>query len=349
LGRDIEVASATLRIRLPYLQAIEDGRFGDLPGATYAIGFVRGYAEYLGLDGNEIVRRFKQEHSDLAGRSELVFPSAVSGGGIPTGALLGFAVIGAAIAYGLWYWYQAREESVAEAVPPLPERLAALIHKPVGAGDDAASAPNEAAKPADQAPAAATGASAPHDDVIPSSDEETAAANRPPAAAPPLAAADGANAPAASPMPAEVLPTKPGKAAKSKAAKAEPPNTGAAPPPAEVAEATAAAPVAAAPPPQVAAGPSSRVLLRADDNCWIKIRDTTGQVVMSRLLHKGDSFSPPNRPGLSLTVGNAGALTILVDGKATPPLGVVGAVRHDLPLDPDRLGGGPAPDSPVGE
>ena len=36
--------------RSEIVQAIEDGRFNALPGPTYATGFVRAYADYLGLD-----------------------------------------------------------------------------------------------------------------------------------------------------------------------------------------------------------------------------------------------------------------------------------------------------------
>ena len=57
LGDDLADVSRMLRIRLPHLQAIEDGRFEDLPGPAYAVGFVRTYAEHLGLDGDEIVLR----------------------------------------------------------------------------------------------------------------------------------------------------------------------------------------------------------------------------------------------------------------------------------------------------
>ena len=80
--------------------------------------------------------------------------------------------------------------------------------------------------------------------------------------------------------------------------------------------------------------------LKADEDCWIEIRDsTTGQVIHSRLLRKGENYSVPNRSGLMLTAGNAGAMTIIVDGKAMPPLGRLGMVRRDIALDPDRLSG----------
>jgi cytoskeleton protein RodZ len=112
-------------------------------------------------------------------------------------------------------------------------------------------------------------------------------------------------------------------------AKAEPPPEPPAAAPAAPAQAVPAAPDL---------GPPSRVVLRATDDCWVEIRDGGGAVVTARLLRKGDAYPVPPRPGLSLTVGNAGALTLLLDGSALPPLGRVGMVRHDVSLDPERLG-----------
>ena len=45
-GETINDIADVLRIRQTYHKAIEDGRFTELPGQTYAIGFVRAYAEY---------------------------------------------------------------------------------------------------------------------------------------------------------------------------------------------------------------------------------------------------------------------------------------------------------------
>ena len=63
-GQDIDAVAMQLRIRNNYLRAIETGRFRDLPGSTYAVGFVRTYAEYLGLDAQEVLRRFREEAAD---------------------------------------------------------------------------------------------------------------------------------------------------------------------------------------------------------------------------------------------------------------------------------------------
>ena len=43
------------RINRTYLQAIEDGRFEELPAPVYARGFVRSYARHLGVDPEEAV------------------------------------------------------------------------------------------------------------------------------------------------------------------------------------------------------------------------------------------------------------------------------------------------------
>ncbi|MBY0509518.1 MAG: helix-turn-helix domain-containing protein, partial [Rhodospirillaceae bacterium] len=74
LGKDLQQIAAILHIRYNYLVAIEDGRYEDLPGQAYAIGFVRAYADHLGLDGDEIVRRYKEDSSGLKTRAVFEFP-----------------------------------------------------------------------------------------------------------------------------------------------------------------------------------------------------------------------------------------------------------------------------------
>ena len=337
-GRDIAVVATTLRIRQPYLQAIEDGRFQDLPGSTYAVGFVRGYAEFLGLDGDEIVRRFKQENSDLAGRAELVFPSATSGGGIPTGALLGLAVAGALIAYGAWYFLQDRNETVAEAVPPLPERLAAMLHKQV---DESPASPAAAPAAPTPAPAAPSSANPVAQDTL---TQQTMASTPPPAPeAQPVPQPQPA-VPQSPPAAVQPQPQpQPQVQASPAAPQAAPAPTG--DNPGATAAASPEAPTAPAAE-KVVWKTSKRVRLKASSDCWIKIRDAEGKVVLSRLLHAGDSFAPPGNAGLTMTVGNAGALVVALDGKDLPALGNEGQVKK-VALDPDKLGG--APDAPAAE
>jgi hypothetical protein len=60
-----EVELAT-KIRVKYIRALEQEEFSVLPGETYVRGFLRTYADYLGLDGqlyvDEYVSRYAPEH-----------------------------------------------------------------------------------------------------------------------------------------------------------------------------------------------------------------------------------------------------------------------------------------------
>ena len=60
LRRHIEFADAEhgTKIRGKYLRALEDERFELLPSHTYIKGFLRSYAEYLGLDGQLYVDEY---------------------------------------------------------------------------------------------------------------------------------------------------------------------------------------------------------------------------------------------------------------------------------------------------
>ena len=56
-----EIEQAT-KIRPKYLRALEDEQFDILPGQTYVKGFLRSYAEYLGLDGQLYVDEYNSRY-----------------------------------------------------------------------------------------------------------------------------------------------------------------------------------------------------------------------------------------------------------------------------------------------
>lgn len=48
----------TTKIRSRYLQAIEEGDLSIMPGIVYARGFIRSYADFLGLDGAKLTAQY---------------------------------------------------------------------------------------------------------------------------------------------------------------------------------------------------------------------------------------------------------------------------------------------------
>jgi cytoskeleton protein RodZ len=59
-GIQLEEASRVTKIGKNYLAAIEEGQFDKLPNAAYIKGFLRLYAGFLSLSGDEVVQRYEQ-------------------------------------------------------------------------------------------------------------------------------------------------------------------------------------------------------------------------------------------------------------------------------------------------
>lgn len=57
----IDQVAKALCIRKAYIKAIEESNFQDLPPVPYGMGFVRSYAQYLGLNVERIVQCYKEE------------------------------------------------------------------------------------------------------------------------------------------------------------------------------------------------------------------------------------------------------------------------------------------------
>jgi cytoskeleton protein RodZ len=123
LGLDLADVAAALRIKPAYLLALEAGHPSELPGAVYAIGFIRAYADYLGLDGGEMLRLFKQQSTLLAAKPDLAFPVLLGERSMPCGGMLLVALILAVCGYGGWFYLSTGEGPRPERVAQIPLEL----------------------------------------------------------------------------------------------------------------------------------------------------------------------------------------------------------------------------------
>jgi len=427
-GQDLRSIAQVLCIRYSYLDAIERASYENLPGPTYAVGFVRTYAEFLGLDGDTIVERFKNEVQGLNGQTKLHFPTPAPEGKMPGGAVFLVAALLFAGAYGVWFYLSNKGETLTNLVAPVPERLQELAASDTaGESAVAAGAAGESAAPAVSSPARqdegepaaqpsgepATLAASAEGAVAPTPSEPAPTASSAADAAPALAdpaealpaeaeiaqdtpSASAASADDAARAAEEEVPAAPsedGPAGSGTAAgeatvltapldAAVPQTTDPAPAPTIVLRqpetpaasqqdglqsgAVPPAPEETTPPgagdqtayaipsapesapassflvnqePQVYGSDNAdaRVVLRANQDAWVQVRDREGTLLLTRVLRVGDSYRVPNQEDLTLLTGNAGGLEILVDGTPLAPLGPVGAVRRNIPLDPDQL------------
>ncbi|HUZ63017.1 MAG TPA: RodZ domain-containing protein [Acetobacteraceae bacterium] len=97
--------------------------------------------------------------------------------------------------------------------------------------------------------------------------------------------------------------------------------------------AAANSPAAATTAATAGAAGANRLALLAIADSWVQVRDETGQVLMSRILHAGDTWAVPDQPNLTFTTGNAGGTELIVDGVSSAPLGSPGAVLRNVPLN----------------
>ena len=88
---------------------------------------------------------------------------------------------------------------------------------------------------------------------------------------------------------------------------------------------------------------TSRITITARNTSWIQLRDIrTNRMILSKVLKKDQSYQIPDRPGLSLMTGNAGALEITVDGEVVPEVGKLGEIRRKILMEVKRLKSGQA-------
>ncbi len=117
LHLSLEDISQKLRIRLIFLQALEEGKIDQLPGIAYASGFLRSYADFLDLNSEELIKRFHCEYQGTEYKQKLLFPAPVPQSGVPAAVfiLAGFLII--AGGYISWYKITDHRKVPAETIP----------------------------------------------------------------------------------------------------------------------------------------------------------------------------------------------------------------------------------------
>jgi cytoskeleton protein RodZ len=297
-GDDLATVSRSLKIRKDHLVAVEEDNFAELPGKTYAIGFVRSYAGYLGLDAAKTVERYKQE---ISGRHDDHLPTDSSlhtedSRRLPYGWRIVAGIVGLALVYGVWHLVSAGPTP--QTVPPPPAlspsrpRIAAVA-KPT---------------PPPPQPATATGNSA-----VPTPTTGTEVA----------------------PTPA---PPKPNSGSLTTGSVAAAPTQGVAKPNSAVPALpkVAVAPSGSGQV-YGSLNQNPRVVLRVRGDVRLTVKGDDGKLYLNRDLKAGESYQVPNITGLSLATSDAGAVDVMVDGRDMGKVGQNQEILGRVALDPSSL------------
>ncbi len=397
-GYEMKDVATALRIRLIYLEALEEGRFDDLPGMTYTVGFLRSYSDYLGLDPDQMITRLKHETASGIAQRDLSFPVPPKEGGKPKPWLILVVLVLAGLAYGGWRVYstegQIATNLVSDVSTTLTEAAGLSDDDQVMvsvASEDGVAADTSISEPASSAGNAvvaevesaemkleetATGAGSELSTATDSlwQEADASAQQAPAAAVETVVNTENANNSAASGAISEVtLESAPqgstslwDSAGENKPAEAagvlEPASSGSGDTSGDttpivsnaqaqdldgaansdqfnVASASPETPTKPAYEPNIYGVENTdfRIAIMAKADSWVQIQGPNNELMLTRILRTGDIYQVPDRTGLIMVTGNAGALELRVDGAIVDALGPVGVVRRNVPLDPEVL------------
>ncbi|MBD2835946.1 helix-turn-helix domain-containing protein [Pseudomonas sp. JM0905a] len=305
------------------LRQLEAGDFEQLPGHTFARGYVRAYAKLLGMDQAVLVAEFDHytgtdaKGSNVHSLGRIEEPVRLSQSVL---RIVSFIILVALGAVGFFWWQEhssRNNEEVASVnmehvevesadgttqIHPLdePEDQAVAEAQEGDAPTPAEVSPETAAQPEQQAAAGAA-------PVVPAG--EAAPAATAPVAPNPVPAIAAPAAPAAQPTapiaPAATAPAVPVVPAAQPAA-----------PVAPTAPAATPAPATEAPAPVVAQQGQGVVRIQFTANCWTQVTDADGKVLVSALKRTGDSVELAGKAPLEVRLGFARGAQISYNGQS---------------------------------
>ncbi|MEC9167638.1 MAG: DUF4115 domain-containing protein [Pseudomonadota bacterium] len=84
------------------------------------------------------------------------------------------------------------------------------------------------------------------------------------------------------------------------------------------------------------AGPG-RIVVEALAPAWVRLRRPDGDVLLSKVMGRGEKFTIPDHPEVLLSTGDAGSVAVFVDGARVADVGGAGQILEDVTLVADRL------------
>ncbi|MBT9258340.1 MAG: DUF4115 domain-containing protein [Clostridiales bacterium] len=128
--RDVQEAT---KIRLRYLEAIEEGQWDVFPGRVYVRGYIRAYAQFLGLPPEPLLEAWDKSHPEeeddgapQRGPEKPLSPSPGAPSPRPSRRPWIWILILALLAAGGWWWMSGerggapRDVAAEEPLPPPP-------------------------------------------------------------------------------------------------------------------------------------------------------------------------------------------------------------------------------------
>lgn len=129
LNLEIEPVAAELRIKPHYLRALENSAYGEMPSVAHGKGFLRTYAQYLGLAAElDHLQELYQRETVGEQTPVLSLPQPLPEGSLPSARMMGGALVAAILLYVIWY--SLHDTATAPVIAPPPPAVATPVVTP---------------------------------------------------------------------------------------------------------------------------------------------------------------------------------------------------------------------------
>ena len=128
--REVKRIADQLCIRSSYLEALENSQYDVFPGQVYAIGFLKTYATYLGLDADALIEQYKKE-TDFLTPKPVIMPIPERSSMMPTVSYILAGLFVIALVWGVWYFASYEQVKKEAVLPPIVEAEAEMTPIPV--------------------------------------------------------------------------------------------------------------------------------------------------------------------------------------------------------------------------
>lgn len=342
----VEIAEMT-RITKSHITALEDNDYSRLPGIAYIPGFIRNYCKVVNIDPQPLIAAYKQTTNPERDKPVYKFPVQALVPKMAGSMVAMFVVVAGLAGYIGWNFLQEDTASTAQ-IASLDDSSLDNVKR----FDQTEAVEPEILDP-EPAPLAAIQQiqpeveNNPSDEIAPANTEisesvEIANAPAETDASAPLASQNSNTADQQGDIQQILEDTVPALQAQQIAALAPAEaSRSTTPPSANIGE----APYLQNPETELRGGaaqalqrnPMSEIVISASSTSWVEIAKANGEIVVSKLLRKGDNFVATADTKLFLSTGNAGGISLKMGDQKAVKIGKTGEIIRDLALTRDSL------------
>ena len=342
----VEIAEMT-RITKSHITALEDNDYSRLPGIAYIPGFIRNYCKVVKIDPQPLIAAYKKTTNPERDKPVYKFPVQALVPKMAGSMVAMFVVVAGLAGYIGWNFLQEDTASTAQ-IASLDDSSLDNVKR----FDQTEAVEPEILDP-EPAPVAAVRQiqpeleNNPSDEIAPASTEtpeslQIANASTELDAPAPLVSQNSKTAVQQADIqqnPEDAIPAL--KAQQTAALAPSEASQAITSPSANIQE----APLLQNPETELRGGaaqalqrnPQSEIVISASSTSWVEIAKANGEIVVSKLLRKGDNFVATADINLFLSTGNAGGISLKMGDQQALKIGKIGEIIRDLALTRDSL------------